>query len=220
MIRIGLTGNMGCGKSSVARMFADLGADVIDADAVVHEMLAEGGAAVSRVLAVFPEAATTGSEAVDRSKLAAIVFADPAKRRFLEALLHPLVWQRTRELMDDAEARGATMAITEATLLFEAARGGGPDPRTRFDTIVVVTCDPAVQIERILARMAPGATGQAHQDRDRATRARIAVQMPQDEKARLADHVIDNSGSAEETRRQVVMLHSALLGGKARDIRT
>lgn len=194
-------------------MFADLGAEVIDADALVHEMLGAGGAAVTPVLAAFPEAAAEGARAVDRGRLAAIVFADAGRRRHLEELIHPLVWQRTHELTDEAEARGATMIVTEAALLFEAARTGGPDPRTRFDTTVVVTCDPSVQLRRILDRRAPGSTGKARADAESEARARIAAQMPQDEKARLADHVIDNSGDAGATRRQVAMLHSALVGG-------
>ena len=200
---IALSGNIGCGKSAVAKMFAELGATIIDADALVHEMLAEGGEAVSAVLAEFPDSAAADGRSVDRKRLGAIVFADPSRRRALEALLHPRVWAREAALAAEALSRGARLVVVEATLLFEAWRNGGPDPRERFDAIVVVTCEPDIQLQRVIAR------GHAEAD----ARARIAAQMPQDEKARLADHVIDNSSDLESTRQQVTLLHSALLPG-------
>lgn len=200
---VSLTGNIGCGKSAVAKMFAERGATIIDADALVHEMLAEGGEAVSAVLAEFPESAAVDGRSVDRKRLGAIVFANPSRRRALEALLHPRVWAREEALAAEALSRDAKLVVVEATLLFEAWRNGGPDPRERFDAIVVVTCDPDIQLRRVI--------GRGHSETD--ARARIAAQMPQDEKARLADHVIDNSGDLESTRQQVTLLHSALLPG-------
>jgi dephospho-CoA kinase len=197
---IALTGNIGCGKSTVAAMLADLGATIIDADALVHEMLAEGGEAVEAVLAEFPGASSPAGRAVDRKALGAFVFADPARRRALEAILHPRVQAREAELAAQARARGAARIVVEAALLFEAWRNGGPDPRARFDAIVVVTCDAESQLARVVAR---GLT-------EEAARARIAAQMPQSEKAARADHVIDNAGSLAATRAQVELLHSAL----------
>ena len=131
------------------------------------------------------------------------MFADPSRRRALEALLHPRVWAREEALAAQALSHGAKLVVVEATLLFEAWRNGGPDPRARFDALIVVTCDPGTQLSRVIAR--------GHSEAD--ARARIAAQMPQDEKARLADHVIDNSGDLESTRQQVTLLHSALLPG-------
>jgi dephospho-CoA kinase len=211
VIALGLTGNIGCGKSTVAAMLADMGAVVVDADQVVRELLSPGGAAEAAVLAAFPGARGTDG-AIDRRALAAIVFADAARRRELERIVHPLVLERSEAEARDARARGAKLFVHEAALLFEAARDGGPDPRARFDALVVVTCDPAVQLERVAAR--------ARGDRDAAladARSRIAAQMPQDEKARLADFVVDNSGDLAETERQVRVVVSGLLARERTD---
>ena len=213
-MRVGLTGNLACGKSTVAGLFAELGAEVIDADRIVHELIGPGGAAVGVVRAEFPELGGGTSDGIDRPALARIVFADPHRRRRLEQILHPLVIARTDELMAEAASRGAPLVVAEAALLFESAQADGRDPRARFDAIVVVTCDPDVRMARLRAR-----TGDAGEDAgedagggaDANARARIAAQMSQAEKAERADHVIDNSGALEETRRQVRVIHSRLL---------
>jgi dephospho-CoA kinase len=206
MISVGLTGNIGCGKSRVAAMFAELGAEVVDADRVVHELLAPGGAAVLPVLRAFPGAASRDG-GVDRAALAAVVFGDPARRRELEAIVHPLVIASCDARAAAARARGAELFVNEATLLFEAHAAGGPDPRDRFDAIVAVTCDPEVQLERVASR----AGGASREEALAAARARLAAQMPQEEKARLADHVVDNSGDLAGTARQVAVIRSKLL---------
>lgn len=210
-VAVGLTGNIGCGKSSVARTFEALGAETIDADLIVHELLAAGGAAVEPVLAAFPEAAD-GTGGASRKRLAATVFDDPVRRKRLETILHPLVIETTRQRVEDARRRGTALVVVEAALLFEAARAGGPEPRERFDAIVVVTCDPAVQAERLAGRLrASGLSGVALDEALADARARSMAQLPQGEKARLADHVIDNSGSPAEMREQVRVIHSKLL---------
>ena len=206
MISVGLTGNIGSGKTTVARMFADLGAEIVDADAVVHELLAPGGAAEAAVLAEFPESRSPEGS-VDRAALARAVFANAARRRELERLLHPLVVARSEQLVEAARRRGSALAITEATLLFEAWKAGTtPDPRKRFDAVVVVTCDEATRRER-LERRERERGGATPDEQER----RHAAQMPQDEKAALADHVVDTSGSLQETAERVRMVHSALL---------
>jgi dephospho-CoA kinase len=210
VISVGLTGNIGCGKSTVARMFGELGAEVVDADAVVHELLAPGGAAVPQVLARFPSCA--GSDGgVDRARLGALVFAEPEERERLEAILHPLVLERTQQLVAQAQAAGRQMVVVEAALIFEAAERH-PRSLERFDAVVVVTCDPEVQLQRAMAR-----TGRRRDEVEAALAPRLAAQMPQDEKAARADHVIDNSGDPEGTRRQVRMVCSKLLAAVCED---
>ena len=214
MLSVGLTGNVGCGKSTVARLFEELGAARIDADGVVHELLAPGGGGVEAVLARFPEA--RGAEGgVDRAALARRVFADAEARRELEELLHPLVVAENRRRLAGLEERGVELAVTEAALLLEAARSGtaGADSLSRFDALVVVVCDPEVQLERAVARaMEAGASEEeALADFER----RRAAQLPQAEKAEAADWVVDNSGSLAETRRQVSAVRAALLEGRS-----
>ena len=211
MIALGLTGNLGSGKSSVAGMLRERGAEVLDADRLVHAMLAEGGEAVDDVLAAFPRAAAPGGASVDRRALASVVFADDRARRVLESILHPLVLRREHEWLEQCRARGARLAVVEATLLLEAWAAGGEDPRERFDAIVAVTCDEATQVARAVARGV--AAGVALDAAERDARARLAAQMPQAEKAALADHVIDNSGPLEATAAQVDALVEELERG-------
>lgn len=210
MIAVGLTGNLGSGKSTVARFFREHGAEVLDADALVHEMLAEGGEAAAAVLEEFPSAASRTGRGVDRQALARIVFHDERARRRLESILHPLVIARQDAWLEQARARGAELAVVEASLMLEAFRAGGPDPRDRFDRIVVVTCDEATQLERAVARQI-SRTGSTRAEAERDARARLLAQMTPSEKAALADDVIDNSGDPEETARQVAVLVSRWL---------
>lgn len=206
-LSVGLTGNVGCGKSTVAAMLRDLGCEVVDADALVHAMLAEGGDGVAPTLAAFPEAAVSGGRAVDRAALARIVFDDPARRRQLERILHPLVIGRSSALIEDAARRGVEVVVTEAALVFESARDVvGPASLARFDVLVTVSCDPAVRLERFVRRH-----GGTRAEAEAELLRRSAAQMPQEEKARLAHHVVDNSGSPEATRAEVRVLHSRLL---------
>src|SRR5687767_10328429 len=126
-------------------MLAELGAEVIDSDALVHAMLAPGGEAEAEVLAAFPDAAGADG-GVDRPSVAAIVFADERRRLELEGLLHPRVVRRNEELVADARARGAALVVSDAALLVEAWKAGrAPDPRQRFDALLVVTCDDDVR---------------------------------------------------------------------------
>jgi len=208
VITVGLTGNLGCGKSTLARRLAELGAVVVDADALVHAALAPEGDAVAEVLARFPEAADEAG-GVDRRALARRVFGDGVARRDLEAILHPIVWRRQAERREEARARGALFFVVEATLLFEAWRSGGPDPHSRFDVLVVVTCDPGVQLARAVARHPLTAAGR-RDEAERDVSARLLAQMPQEQKAALADVVIDNSGTPEAARAQADLLFSDL----------
>jgi dephospho-CoA kinase len=187
-------------------MFAELGAEVVDADALVHELLAPGGAAVEPVLAEFPACAAKEGHGVDRKALGALVFADPARRARLEAILHPLVLEETDRRAAAAAARGCEVFVTDAALILEAARGElGPSSLERYDAVVVVTCDPEVQAQRHAARHG-GSTEEAR----RSLASRLAAQLSQEEKAGAADFVIDNSGTPARTREQVRVVHSRL----------
>jgi len=181
---LGLTGSIGMGKSTVARMFADEGVPVFDADAVVHRLQGPQGALVDEVEAAFP--GTTGREGVDRGALAERVLAEPAALRRLEALVHPAV-AREREAFLAAHA-GAPLVVLDIPLLFEKALEGS------VDKVAVVSADPDVQRIRTLQR--PGMTA------EKFLRI-LAHQTPDAEKRARADFVIPTDVAMEETRDSV-----------------
>jgi dephospho-CoA kinase len=184
MFILGLTGSLGMGKSATARFFAEQGVPVHDADAVVHRLY-EGEAAAA-IEAAFP--GTTAGGKVDRDKLAARVLDDGAALKRLEAIVHPLVQEAERRLLAEAEARGEKVVVLDIPLLFET---GG---EKRVDAVVVVTAPPEVQRSRVLER--PGMTvGKLE--------AILAKQMPDEEKRRRADFVVDTSRGFEAARADV-----------------
>jgi dephospho-CoA kinase len=184
---LGLTGGIGSGKSMVASMFTQLGADVIDADRLAREVVEPGQPALEEIAAAFGGDILLPDGRLDRGQLARIIFADPVARGKLNAITHP----RIRERMDaEITARRSRpgVLIVDIPLLYE-------NDRTRaVETVIVVWVDPKTQLRRL-------------QERDGLSvaeaRQRIAAQMPLDEKRARADVVIDNSGSRENTRRQV-----------------
>jgi dephospho-CoA kinase len=184
MIRLGLTGSIGMGKSTVAAMFADEGVPVFDADAAVHRLQGRDGALVTQIEAHFP--GTTGAEGVNRETLAERVLGEPEQLRRLEALVHPAV-AREREAFLAASA-AAPVVVLDIPLLFEA--GGWRE----VDRIAVVSAPHEVQRTRVLAR--PGMT-------DEKFERILARQMSDSEKCARADFVIPTGGSLEETRRAV-----------------
>jgi dephospho-CoA kinase len=184
MFILGLTGSLGMGKSTTARFFAEEGVPVHDADAVVHRLY--DGEAAAAIEAAFP--GTTVGGKVDRDKLAARVLGDAAALKRLEAIVHPLVQEAERRLLAEAQARGETVAVLDIPLLFET---GGQD---RVDAVVVVSAPPEVQRSRALER--PGMTV------DKLD-AILAKQMPDHEKQRRADFVVDTSRGFEAARAQV-----------------
>jgi dephospho-CoA kinase len=195
-VTIGLSGGIGSGKSTVARMFADEGAVVIDADAIVHELQAPGQPLCAEIAAAFGPGVLDASGALDRAALGAIVFRDPEARRRLEALVHPKVGAEFARRVQAARDAGARVLVLDIPLLFEGRRAGtGAASRMHFDATVLVYAPERMQIERQIAR--DGAT------REEAQR-RVRAQLPIEEKKALADYVIDNGGTLEETRRQVI----------------
>jgi dephospho-CoA kinase len=191
MFILGLTGSLGMGKSTTARFFAEEGVPVHDADAVVHRLY--DGEAAAAIEAAFP--GTTASGKVDRDRLAARVLGDSAALKRLEAIVHPLVQEAERRLLAEAETRGEKVAVLDIPLLFET---GG---EKRVDAVVVVSAPPDVQRSRVLER--PGMTA------DKLD-AILAKQMPDDEKRRRADFVVDTSRGFEAARADVRAILNAI----------
>jgi dephospho-CoA kinase len=189
---IGLTGNIGCGKSTVAAMLSELGVAVIDLDAVARQIRNNDAEARRRIEARFGT--------IDAGQLASVVFSDPEALRDLELILHPLVRNETRARLAELEAAGVEAACIEAIKLLESPLSD------RCDQTWVVRCDEADAVERVMTTR--GMT-------DEQARARLASQSPQEEKVRAADVVIDGSAALEETRRQVETAYRALVGADA-----
>jgi dephospho-CoA kinase len=199
---VALTGGIGSGKSTVAAMLEKLGAVVVDADAIVHELQARGQPLVDEIAAEFGPEVLTSDGALDREALGAIVFRDDAARQRLNRLVHPKVGAEFARRLQAAREAGAPLVVLDIPLLFESRRaGGGGASAMHFDAILLVWVPSETQIERQLVREDYG--------RDEAER-RVAAQMPLDEKRALADHVIDNSGSPAETERQVREIYAQL----------
>jgi dephospho-CoA kinase len=204
---VGLTGGIGTGKSTVARLLASLGALVIDADAIVHELQAPGTPLVARIAEAFgPEMLGPGG-ALDRERLGKLVFADPAARKRLNDLVHPAVGVEMVRRLEAARASGVPLVVLDIPLLLEGRAARAVDPgRTRtasdlVSEVIVVYAREAQQIERQRSR--DGATAEHATERVRA-------QLSIEEKRRLADHVIDNSGTLADTERQVRALYAEL----------
>lgn len=195
MLRVGLTGGIASGKTAVAAMLRKRGYDVLDADSLGHEMMRPGQAAYDDIVREFGRDVLSADLSVDRAKLGALVFADSEKRASLNRILHPRILdavQRWFASLDRAD--GPTFAFVEAALLVEAGY------RSILDRLVVCWSKPEQQIERLIAR---GLTAEQ-------ARQRVSAQMPVEEKRRVADDLIDCSGSTEETERQVEALVEAL----------
>ena len=193
---IGLTGGAGSGKSTVAAMLREMGAAVIDADQAAHEVYAPGTAGFDAVVREFgPEFVRDG--AIDRRLLGGLVFADEEARLRLNAIVHPLVREWMAERTREAFEGGAEIVVQDVPLLFESGLEG------LFSSIVLVWTPAELQLERLVAgRGLPAARA----------KAMIAAQMPIDEKRRRAHHVIDNSGTIEQTRAQVEDMWAQMSG--------
>jgi dephospho-CoA kinase len=184
MIVLGLTGSIGMGKSTTAKLFAEAGVPVYDADAAVHRLYE--GEAVAAIEAAFP--GTTVDGKVDRNKLSAQVVHDPAAIKRLEGIVHPMLGASRQKFLRDAEQSGAPVAVIDVPLLFET---GGDK---RVDAVVVVTTTPEIQRERVLAR-----------DNMSAERfdAILARQLPDVEKRQRADFVVDTSYGLDPVRARI-----------------
>jgi len=205
---VGLSGGIGSGKSTVSRQLAALGATLIDADAIVHELQAPGSPMLAEIAAAFGPGVIDAKGGLDRAALGAIVFRDAAARARLGAIVHPPVAAEIARRVARARSQGAAVVVLDIPLLFEGRKAGtGSAAALQFDATIVVWAPEPAQVERQIAR--DGCS------REEALR-RIRAQLPLHEKKALADHVIDNSGTPEETERQVRALWEVLSRKPAR----
>ncbi|WP_116452920.1 dephospho-CoA kinase [Blastococcus litoris] len=185
MLRIGLTGGIGSGKSTVAGLLAARGAVVVDADRIAREVVEPGTPGLAQVVEAFGDGVLTADGALDRAALAAVVFSDPAARARLDGIVHPLVRARTAELV--AAAPEGAVLVNDVPLLVETGQAGS------YDLVLVVEADPEIRVRRLVGR------GMSEED----ARARIAAQASDEQRRAVADVVLDNSGSSEQLAGQV-----------------
>lgn len=193
---IGITGNIASGKSTVARMFEALGARIIDADEIARIVVEPGAPAWEEIVSEFGRDVLEPDGAINRKRLADIVFGDEAKRKRLNDITHPRIRERISELLKEYEKEGAPVVMVEATLIVE--RGG---LKSLIDGLIVVTADEETQIERLVRDKG--------YKREEAV-SRLRAQMPAREKMMHGDYIIDNSGSLEDTRARVKAVSEAI----------
>ena len=197
MLRVGLTGNIATGKSYAAAKFSALGARIIDADRVVHDLLVSGTATYFKIVDAFGDQILGPGREINRKKLGQIVFSDANKRSMLNALTHPEVRSEiVRRISWLEESSSSGVIIVDAALMIET---GG---YKMYDCLIVVVCDPVMQVSRIMNR--DGLT-------EAEARARMDSQMPMEEKLKLADYAIDTSGTMLQTDNQVRAIYQNLL---------
>ncbi len=193
---IGLTGGIASGKSTAARTLAELGARIVDADQVAREIVAPGQPALAEIVRAFGRDMLLPDGTLDRKKLGALVFADADKRRMLNAITHPRIGMETQARLQKLRDEGVPVVIYEAALLVENG------VHKALDGLIVVACDEATQLERLVDR--DGFT-------EAEARARIAAQGPQAEKIAAATWVVDTSGPLAETKKQLARVWEEIL---------
>jgi len=197
MLRVGLTGSIGVGKSFVTSIFAELGCHVLDADQTAREVVMPGAPGLNAITTEFGEEILNADGTLNRKQLGAVVFADETRRQRLNHILHPFIIARQDEIMRDWEREDPNgIGLIDAALMIES---GGYQ---RFDKLIVVHCRPEVQLERLMLR--------DKLSREEAQR-RIDSQMSQEEKQKFADYLIDTSDGFESTRAQSVEIYNQLI---------
>jgi dephospho-CoA kinase len=203
VLKVGLTGGIAVGKSVVGEMFAALGAHVVQADEIAHQLIQPGEAVYQEVVDHFGSGILNPDSSVNRSRLAELAFGgpdNPSRVQELNQIVHPAVISRQEEWMAEVGRRDpGAIAMVEAALILEAKMAKG------FDRLIVVTCRPEQRIERWARRLKV--------DQETARREvtrRMAAQLPDEEKVKAADYVVDNSGSLDETARQVKAIYAEL----------
>jgi dephospho-CoA kinase len=197
MLHVGLTGNIASGKTNARRVFTELGAHAIDADEIAHYLLAPGEEVYRRVVENFGDSIVEGDGTISRKRLGGIVFSDCEKRQLLNALVHPGVRAEVQRRISELEqVHDAGIIIVDAALMVETGSYRG------YDKLVVVYCQPALQLDRLMRR--GGLTLEE-------ARARIAAQMPVEEKLRVADYRIDTSGTFGQTREKIEAVYRELV---------
>jgi dephospho-CoA kinase len=201
MIIAGITGTIGTGKSTVAAMFGELGAFIIDADKLAHEVVEPGKPAWQAIIDKFGRKLLNQDQTLNRQMLADIVFNDKAKLQVLNSIVHPEVFKEDQRLVNERKAADPDgLIIKDIPLLLEM---GGDVARLFVDKIIVVYASPDIQLKRLIAR------GVSEAD----ARNRINNQVPVKDKMKMADFVINNDGTLEETRVQVRTINQALISG-------
>ncbi len=196
----GLTGGIASGKSTVGRLFAELGVPVVDADQLARDVVAPGSEGLAEVVRAFGPTYLDEDGALDRKKLGSLVFADQAARRTLEGITHPRIAVAGKQAIAAHQDTDAPFLLYEAPLLVEIGL------HKAFPALIVVSLEPARQLERLMAR---------EQCSESDAQARIDSQLPLAEKVKVADFVIDNGGTLEETERQVRAIYEELSGRAA-----
>jgi len=197
MLHVGLTGNIATGKSQAAHVFAELGAHVIDADVIAHDLLVKGTRTYLKVVEAFGNEILASDGSVERRKLGEIVFNDSGKRILLNGIVHPDVRNEVlHRVCKFEESLPGGIIIVDAALLIESGH------HKLYDRLIVVTCDPNLQLARIVSR--DGLTIEQ-------AKARMAAQIPAEEKLKLADYTIETSGTLKETREQIEAIYRDLV---------
>jgi dephospho-CoA kinase len=202
LLKVGLTGGIASGKSVVGAMFTELGVHLIQSDKVAHELMEPGGAAYDRIVAQFGTGILNPDRTINRARLAEAAFggAAPSRIEQLNRIVHPAVIERESAWLQGLARRDPHgIAMVEAALILEARAA------YRFDQLVVVTCRPEQRISRWATRL-----GVDMETARREVTRRVAAQLPEEEKVKAADYLIDNSGSLEETRKQVAETYQKL----------
>ncbi|UUW87703.1 dephospho-CoA kinase [Pimelobacter simplex] len=197
-MRVGLTGGIASGKSTVSSILSELGAVVIDADLIAREVVARGTPGLAAVVEAFGPEMLTADGDLDRPRMGALVFADEARRRVLEGIVHPLVFERYAELEAAAPADG--IVVHDIPLLVESGRSG------EFDAVIVVDAPEEVQVERMVRDR-----GWTEED----ARARMAAQATREQRRAVATYLIENTGTREDLRQRVTEVFEALLAQPA-----
>src|SRR6266536_2168972 len=196
MLRVGLTGSIGVGKSYVAGVLGELGCYILDADQTAREVVAPGSPGLSAVVAAFGREILLSDGALDRQLLGSLVFADEKKRELLNSILHPHIIAKQDEQLREWETENADgIAVVDAALMIESGS------YKRFDKLVVVHCRPEIQLERVMNR-----NGVSREEGQKS----IEAQMPQTAKQRFADYLIDTSEGFETTRKRTVQVYEEL----------
>ena len=205
MLRVGLTGSIATGKSFVSKVLAELGCHLIDADETAREVVAPGSPALREVAQEFGSEMLNDDGTLDRAKLGALVFGDPARLQVLNGILHPYIIAKQDERLREWEAVDPeAIAVVDAALMIES---GG---YKRFDRLIVVHCDEEVQLQRLMARN--------NLTREEAER-RIRTQMPQSEKMKFADYLIDTTDGFEPARLQTTAVYESLVRDSAAKVK-
>lgn len=206
MLKVGLTGGIAAGKTAVGDMLTEMGAHVVRADEIAHALLRPGESVYEQVVRQFGAGILNPDKTVNRTKLAELAFGNgsvkSARIAELNKIVHPAVIQRQEEWMEETGRREpSSIAVVEAALLLEAGAG------KRFDRLIVVTCTPEQRIQRFAQRL-----GVSLETARIEVERRMAAQLPDEEKIKAADYVIDNSGPQAQTREQVERIYAELAG--------